>query len=129
MTPDFKEYIQAWLVKAEHDLVSAQRLLEIQPMILDSACFHCQQAVEKSLKAFLHYNKVGVERTHDIVFLLKECSVFDSIFNSIDSLNISDYAVLGRYPDTSLMPEIDEARQYYQLAVQIYKLVKERIVF
>ena len=51
MTADFKEYIKAWLLKADHDIISAQRLLEIEPMILDSACFHCQQAIEKSLKA------------------------------------------------------------------------------
>ena len=55
MTPDFKEYINSWLQKAENDILSAQRLLEIEPMILDNACFHCQQAAEKSLKAFLHY--------------------------------------------------------------------------
>ena len=41
MTPDLKEYINAWLQKAGNDIISAQRLLEIEPMILDSACFHC----------------------------------------------------------------------------------------
>ncbi len=52
MTPSVKTYIEAWLTKANNDLRSAQRLIEIEPMILDTACFHCQQAVEKSLKAF-----------------------------------------------------------------------------
>lgn len=55
MTPSMKMHIEAWLNKAEIDLLSTQRLLEIEPMILDSACFHCQQAVEKSLKAYLSY--------------------------------------------------------------------------
>jgi HEPN domain-containing protein len=53
MTPALSAYIKTWIEKAEHDLMSAQRLLEIEPMILDNACFHCQQAVEKCLKAFL----------------------------------------------------------------------------
>lgn len=31
MTPALKTYIESWLGKAGHDLVSAQRLLEIEP--------------------------------------------------------------------------------------------------
>jgi HEPN domain-containing protein len=56
-------------------------------MILDSACFHCQQAVEKSLKAFLCYMGKDIEKTHSITFLLSECSFFDPVFGSIDPLN------------------------------------------
>jgi HEPN domain-containing protein len=67
MTPALKAYIESWLNKAEHDLISAQRLLEIEPMILDNACFHCQQAVEKCLKAYLIYNGFDIERTHNII--------------------------------------------------------------
>ena len=129
MTPALKEYINAWLLKAEHDIISAQRLLEIEPMILDSACFHCQQAIEKCLKAFLYYHGRDIERTHDIVFLLAECAIFDSIFGRIDSLNINAYAVQGRYPDSNLMPDADEARSFYQLAIQVNNMIRERIVF
>jgi len=35
MTPALKIYIESWLDKAGHNLISAQRLLEIEPMILD----------------------------------------------------------------------------------------------
>ena len=129
MTADFKEYIKAWLLKADHDIISAQRLLEIEPMILDSACFHCQQAIEKSLKAFICYNGVNIEKTHDIYFLLDQCANFDPVFDTIEPLNINDYAVIGRYPDSALMPDINEARTYYQLAIQVNTLVKERIIF
>lgn len=53
MKQDLKAYIEGWLEKGNRDLLSAQRLIEIGPMILDNACFHCQQAIEKYLKAFL----------------------------------------------------------------------------
>jgi len=46
MSNDLKDYINEWLYKAEHDIISAQRLIEIELMILDYACFHGQQAVE-----------------------------------------------------------------------------------
>jgi HEPN domain-containing protein len=128
MTPELAAYIMSWIQKAEHDLISAQRLLEIEPMILDNACFHCQQAVEKYLKAFLIFHGLDIERTHNIIFLLSQCANFDSIFGTIDPLNINAYAVQGRYPDTNLMPEKEEAESYYQLALQIRALVTEKIV-
>ena len=129
MTASIKIYIEEWLNKAEHDIITAQRLLEIEPMILDNACFNCQQAIEKSLKAFLVYNGAPIEKTHNIIFLLSECANFDTIFNTVDPLNINAYAVHARYPDSNLMPDINEARAYYQLAIQVNTLVKERIIF
>jgi HEPN domain-containing protein len=65
MTNALKRFITSWLIKAENDLASAQRLIEIQPSILDTACFHCQQAVEKNLKAFLIAN--GIDRNEPMI--------------------------------------------------------------
>jgi HEPN domain-containing protein len=107
--------------------MSAQRLIEIEPAILDNACFHCQQAIEKSLKAYLIYNGCDIERTHDIIFLLSQCANFDPVFATIDPLDINAYAVQGRYPDSNIMPTATEAKSYYQLAVQISKTVTDRI--
>ncbi len=129
MTPALKAYIESWLDKAAHDIISAQRLLEIEPMILDNACFHCQQATEKLLKAFLIYHGHDTERTHNVIFLLSECANFDSIFATIDPLNLNAYAVQGRYPDSSIIPTAEEAKSYYHLALQISSIVRERIVF
>jgi len=71
-----RAYIESWLTKAEHDLLSAQRLLEIGPMILDNACFHCQQAIKKHLKAYLIYKGIDIERAHNIVFLVRSMRQF-----------------------------------------------------
>ena len=128
MTPVLIAYIESWIQKAEHDLMSAQRLLEIEPMILDNACFHCQQAIEKYLKAFLIFHGLDIERTHNIIFLLSQCANFDPVFATIDPLNINVYAVQGRYPDTNLMPEKEEAESYYQLALEIKTLITEKII-
>ena len=129
MTPALKSYVESWIDKAEHDLMSVQRLLEIEPVILDTACFHCQQAVEKYLKAFLIFCGADVERTHSVTFLLKECSNYDPTFAAVDAMDINAYAVRGRYPDANLMPSKEEAEGYYQLALQVKSLVTERIIF
>ena len=129
MTPAIETYVRAWLNKADHDLITAQRVLEIEPMILDTACFHCQQAVEKYLKGFLAYHNKEIERTHDIIFLLSLCSKIDTAFSEVEPLNINAYAVQGRYPDDNLVPEATEAKSYYQLALDVRALVIERIIF
>lgn len=129
MTPEMKDYIDAWLQRANNDLLSAQRLLEIEPAILDTCCFHCQQSIEKDLKAYLIFKGIDVERTHNIVFLLNECASFDPIFSTIDCMNINIYAVQSRYPDISDLPEFSEANYYYELASRIKKMVVERIKF
>ena len=129
MTSAHKAYVESWLDKAEHDLMSAQRLIEIEPVILDNACFHCQQAMEKCLKAYLIYNGFDVQKTHDIIDLLVDCAKYDSIFAAIDPLDINAYAVRARYPDSNLMPTKEEAESYYQLALRIKSLTSDRIIF
>ena len=129
MTPALKAYIEAWLEKATHDLMSAQRLLEIEPSILDTACFHCQQAIEKYLKAYLTFKGREIERTHNIIFLLSQCAYFDPAFATIDPKNINIYGVEARYPDLAEMPELEEAREHYHLALLVRDMVMERIIF
>ncbi len=129
MTIPFQQYIDSWMTKAAHDIMSAQRLLDIEPVILDNACFHCQQAVEKSLKAYLIYKGEEIEKTQDVIFLLGVCRKYDAVFSTIDPMDINLYAVRGRYPDASLMPDIEEAKLYFELANNIFTKVKERLVF
>lgn len=44
--------IRQWLIKANHDIGSAQRLLTGDAPFLDTAVYHCQQAAEKTLAAY-----------------------------------------------------------------------------
>ena len=50
------ELARQWLLKAEHDVASAERLIAGDPPYLDTAVYHCQQAAEKALKAYLTRN-------------------------------------------------------------------------
>ena len=42
-----------WVRKAEDDWDGARNLAARTPPLIDLACFHCQQAAEKYLKALL----------------------------------------------------------------------------
>jgi HEPN domain-containing protein len=123
------EYIENWLKKAESDLriVDHELKLPEDETVKDLACFHCQQAVEKYLKAFLIFHEVEFPRTHNIEYLLEQSAKIDTNFSGIDIDELSDFGVNIRYPDDFYVPEIDEVRFYYDLANRIKSLVLEKI--
>lgn len=51
-----KEFVVQWLNKANEDLLVVKKLTEFEMVALSSVCFHCQQTVEKYLKAYLISN-------------------------------------------------------------------------
>jgi len=92
--------VQAWLQKAVNDLLSARILLGHDPPVLETACFHCQQTVEKVLKAFLVWKAVPFEKVHSLTYLLDLCEGQDPGYTSIRDRaeTLAPYAVEVRYP-------------------------------
>ncbi len=127
MNKDLKEYIEKWFLKAEHDIITAKTLLEYKPMVLDVVCFHCQQAVEKYLKAFLVFKEKDIEKTHNLNFLQTQCSAIDSDFNNFNFTILSEFAVDIRYPDDYLMPELNDAKEFLSIAEQVEEIVKRKV--
>jgi HEPN domain-containing protein len=102
-------------------------ILEQQPVILDIACFHCQQAVEKYLKIFLIFKKQEFPRTHNLDLLLQNCSNQSKAFELIDLKNLEDFAVRGRYPHDFIIPDPTETEEFYQIVLQVKTLVLKEI--
>lgn len=103
-----KSAVKAWLSKAEADAISARREFRARNRPnFDSACFHAQQSVEKTIKALLESHGVRVRKVHDLVVLLAECSKFKLNAELLrDDLElISQYAVIFRYPGASATKE------------------------
>ncbi len=59
-----------WFAKAEDDLRVSKTLLGATVELLGPILFHCQQAVEKSIKGCLTFKKIRFQKTHDIGKLL-----------------------------------------------------------
>ena len=119
------EYLQNWLIKAEHDLKAAENELKAaaEDMLTDVICFHCQQAAEKFLKACLIARKIEFGKTHNLKLLLEMCANQDKEFSGIDLGKLSFYAVQVRYPDDFYMPTPQEAREAFGVAVAIKRFV------
>lgn len=61
-----KELIKNWIKKAKKDLLSAEHELSFPDAVTESICFHCQQAAEKFLKAYLIFLDISFTKTHEI---------------------------------------------------------------
>jgi HEPN domain-containing protein len=119
----------AWLRKADSDLANAELCLAAEKA-LDTACFHCQQAAEKSLKAYLIAKNVQFPLTHDLKRLLDHCSRIDPTFGPLteSTLELNPFAVVTRYDD-AFWPEAEEVQAALESARKIRRFVQERFPF
>ena len=93
-----------WVAKAEGDfLVAAQIMRRRKHRVLDAACFHSQQTVEKYFKARLCEAGAGFPKTHDLVALLGLLLPIEPLWNPFlpAAQLLTDYAVDFRYPGDS----------------------------
>jgi HEPN domain-containing protein len=65
-----RDHVRQWVAKAEVDYRTAERLVNDSDPIRESIAFHCQQAVEKYLKALLVSLQIEFPKTHDLEELL-----------------------------------------------------------
>ena len=66
------EIARQWIVKAANDLLNADNNLQSEVVPFDTVCFHCQQAAEKFLKAFLVGKGQTYPITHDLLLILEK---------------------------------------------------------
>lgn len=88
----------AWLRKADNDLLNIENNLAAARVPWDTVCFHAQQAAEKLLKGFLIFHRHEPQRTHNLVTLLADCVQIDAGLASLeeDCGRLTDYAVAAR---------------------------------
>ena len=96
--------IGQWVIKGDHDLGTAKITYFHIPEYLDTVTFHCQQAVEKYLKAYLIFSNITFKFSHDLIYLLELISQKDSDFeSSYDAVSeLQGYAVEIRYPNETI---------------------------
>lgn len=91
--------IKQWVAKAREDLAAAASLHSDQqgPAVIG---FHCQQAVEKILKALLIASAEPFARVHDLDYLLTLCEKHEASIGSFraDVAMLEPFAVAFRYP-------------------------------
>ena len=74
------ELVRDWLTRASHDLQAARILAAADEPVLDTAIYHCQQAAEKAVKAWLQSRDDPFPKTHDIEELVEQAAKLDPDF-------------------------------------------------
>jgi HEPN domain-containing protein len=122
-----KRATKEWLDFADRDLEVA-RLLVDNEYVSNAELFHCQQCVEKCLKALLEENNIPVPHIHTMVklhSLLKENSPI-SLSVTEDELDLVDAVYIdSRYPSgigllPSGFPTKEDARELLRIAEQVH---------
>jgi HEPN domain-containing protein len=107
------ELARQWVIKAGNDLLNADNNLNAETIPLDTVCFHCQQAAEKFLKAFLVGKGRTYPITHDLLAILENILSINPDAEQLrnDLALLTPYAVEVRYPDDFYMPSLQDAQE------------------
>jgi HEPN domain-containing protein len=117
--------VRNWLIKALHDLATARKAASEPDPYLDTAIYHCQQAAEKAVKAFLAFRDQPLQRTHDVELLLSLAIPMEPGFAAwVDAAErLTRYATQFRYPADVMEPDPDEFDQALRDAEGLYRFV------
>jgi HEPN domain-containing protein len=123
----------AWVFFADKDLLAAETLAD-KAELSGEAIFHCQQAVEKYLKASLAKNKISIKKTHDLIDLYSEAKKIKNMNLDLDLLkDLRDLYVETRYPsnigtfEDGSLPTAEDAKIYLDFAKNVAKIVKAEL--
>jgi HEPN domain-containing protein len=126
MTEPIKDEIKQWLNAAESDFQAYKILASSDKPPTMEVCFHCQQYVEKLLKAVLTFNKLEIPKTHDLKSLaiatVQYIPEMKPLVDSVAELTI--YGIRIRYP-AMMDISLEEMKQVIGVATGIGTLLKK----
>ena len=113
---------EEWVHKAEEDYLAASSL---DPVATPGpVCFHCQQCVEKYLKAAFLEHGVPIRRTHNLIVLndlvAEHVPGFEQLCDELLVLN--PYSVMIRYPGLETTGE--EAKRALEIASSLRRRIR-----
>ncbi len=104
MNDTIDEFCNLWLIKAQEDWDTVEILIAQPHPPKGTVCFHCQQCIEKLIKAILVREQIEFPKTHDIGRLIE--LVRDYVPGVAEFLlhakKLSVHGVAARYPDEAI---------------------------
>ena len=110
--------VKQWIGRGDIDYRTAERLLRDEDPIRGAVALHCQQAVEKCLKAVLVSRQVEFPKTHSLAQLLDLISAFAPALAATlaDTVPLAPFGVEIRYPGDLAEPLPGQERELFELA-------------
>lgn len=128
-----EKQIKYWLNFAREDLKAA--MISLDANLPNIVCFHSQQAVEKTLKAFYLFYFDSVPKTHDLEAIANKLKKKEQeVLQFEEKIRyLNKFYVPTRYPDAlpgSLpegLPDRDDARQSLDFAKEIAFFITKKL--
>lgn len=116
-----RKLLAEWFRKARLDMDLAEHLVAEGPAFPSAVAFHCQQAAEKYIKAFLLWHEVDFPKTHDLEELLDLVATVNGDLASglRDVIVLTPYGVELRYPSDRPDASPTEASEAVLLARKV----------
>ena len=129
-----KKLARDWVFFADRDLQTAEIITKDEYPLTNIVTFHCQQAIEKYLKAYLADNAVPIIKTHDLIKLnnmIKE--IKDMGIDEKKLIIINEVYAETRYPgDLGLLPDglpsDKQALEFVEYAREIRDIISRELV-
>ena len=124
------EEVKEWIKFADIDLESAKHLLTMKPMPNEIICYHCQQAVEKFLKAYIIYCGEEIEKIHNLLALNNTCKKYDKSFEELEQKcsKLNGYSTIVRYPFHTIDLNEDDVKEAVSFAELIKEFVEGKLI-
>lgn len=124
-----RDVVKQWPAKAESDWSTVEILMASEHCPTEAVCFHCQQYVEKLLKAFLTLKGIEAPKTHDLRRLVQLASPFESNLAELagDSDDLTVHGVQSRYPGDFLQVDTSEMKRLYKLSGKFANILLPRL--
>ena len=121
--------VGAWLSRAREDLRAASVGLDVSPPLLSDAAFHCQQAVEKALKALLTWHAEPFRNTHDIGELAVVSLAHEPSMEGLlrTAAPFTEYAWRFRHPGEPFEPDRVELDAALTIAREVVARVERSV--
>ena len=128
-----KKQVEGWIILADKDLMAAEIVLKDDYPLTNIVAFHCQQTIEKYLKAYLIEKDVPLIKTHDLIKL-------NGMIKNIKDLGIDENKLIvinevyieSRYPgEIGLMPDgiptDEQAKEFIEYAKEIKRIISNEL--
>jgi HEPN domain-containing protein len=129
MNNDAGELVRQWREKARNDWTAVEILMDSEHCPPEAVCFHCQQFVEKLLKALLTKQSIEAPKTHDLRRLIQLVEPFApelvALSEASDKLTI--HGVETRYPGDWYPVSSDEMNEIVEIAREFSKILLPKL--
>jgi HEPN domain-containing protein len=122
--------VDDWVAKANEDWETVGLLISHTRSPNLIICFHCQQYVEKLLKALLTKHRIEFSKTHNLSQLMQQLERVEPRFMLFLDLadELSLYGVRSRYPDNRITISKQDMLRIVKLAEEIGELTTAKLI-